>query len=156
MSKTIKIFDTTLRDGEQSPGAAMTQEEKIAIARTLDDMGVNIIEAGFPFANPADFEAVKAISNIVKNATICGLARAKKTDIEAAAQATAGAPQSRIHTSLISFHTRDPAFIWPEISRGCGGWPPPILRAGAAPRLVVFTPASPTRPARGSAACPHE
>ena len=100
MMKTIKIFDTTLRDGEQSPGAAMTQEEKVAIAHTLDEMGVDIIEAGFPFANPADFEAVKAISAVVKNATVCGLARAMKKDIEAAGKATSGAAQSRIHTFI--------------------------------------------------------
>lgn len=72
----VLIFDTTLRDGEQSPGATMTHEEKLEIAELLDDMGVDIIEAGFPIASEGDFRAVSEIAQRSKNATICGLARA--------------------------------------------------------------------------------
>jgi len=83
MTDKIKIFDTTLRDGEQSPGATMNAAEKILIAETLDKMGVDIIEAGFPFLSPGDFEAVTAISKILKNSIPCGLSRASKKDIDA-------------------------------------------------------------------------
>ena len=72
----VVIFDTTLRDGEQSPGASMTLEEKIQVAELLDEMGVDIIEAGFPIASNGDFEAVSEIAKVVKNAVVCGLARA--------------------------------------------------------------------------------
>ena len=78
----VRIFDTTLRDGEQSPGAAMTHEEKLEVAALLDEMGVDIIEAGFPIASNGDFEAVSAISATVKNAVVCGLSRAGFKDIE--------------------------------------------------------------------------
>jgi len=81
------IFDTTLRDGEQSPGCSMNLEEKLRMASLLDEMGVDVIEAGFPIASPGDFEAVQAIASTVKNATVCGLSRAKKGDIEASAEA---------------------------------------------------------------------
>ena len=74
MKDQLIIFDTTLRDGEQSPGASMTQEEKIRIARLLEKMRVDIIEAGFPAASPGDFEAVKAVSSVIKDSTVCGLA----------------------------------------------------------------------------------
>ena len=85
MSKQrLIIFDTTLRDGEQSPGASMTQEEKIRIALMLEKMQVDVIEAGFPIASPGDFESVKAIAQIVKDSTICGLARALDKDIDRA------------------------------------------------------------------------
>src|ERR1700682_5111999 len=80
----VRIFDTTLRDGEQSPGAAMTHEEKIEVAALLDEMGVDIIEAGFPIASNGDFEAVSAIAKQVKSATVCGLARAGFKDIDRA------------------------------------------------------------------------
>src|SRR6185312_10794917 len=82
--KKIKIFDTTLRDGEQSPGAAMTHEEKLRIAELLDEMGVDIIEAGFPISPPGDFKAVSEITKIVKRASVCGLARAGFKDIDRA------------------------------------------------------------------------
>jgi 2-isopropylmalate synthase len=96
----IKIFDTTLRDGEQSPGAAMTHEEKLRIAELLDEMGVDIIEAGFPISSPGDFKAVSEIAKIVKRATVCGLARAGFKDIDRAGEALKGAVQPRIHTFI--------------------------------------------------------
>lgn len=96
----IIIFDTTLRDGEQAPGATMNLEEKILIAKTLEKMGVDVIEAGFPAASNGDFEAVNRIAQSIKNSTICGLARAKKSDIERTAQAVKAAARPRIHTFL--------------------------------------------------------
>jgi len=96
----IIIFDTTLRDGEQSPGCSMNLEEKLKMARLLDDMGVDIIEAGFPVASPGDFEAVHEIAKMVKNAVVCGLSRAKKSDIEASADAIKPAKRKRIHTFI--------------------------------------------------------
>ncbi len=99
----IIIFDTTLRDGEQSPGATLNVEEKLTIARQLARLGVDVIEAGFPFASPGDFEAVSKIAQQVgtpDGPTICGLARATKPDIEAAAKALSAAAKPRIHTFL--------------------------------------------------------
>jgi 2-isopropylmalate synthase len=101
MSKQrLIIFDTTLRDGEQSPGASMTQEEKIRIALMLEKMQVDVIEAGFPIASPGDFESVKAIAQIVKDSTICGLARALDKDIDRAGEAVKLANSGRIHTFI--------------------------------------------------------
>ncbi|MBT4922730.1 MAG: 2-isopropylmalate synthase [Rickettsiales bacterium] len=100
MANNIKIFDTTLRDGEQAPGATLTLNEKIAIAELLDLMNVDIIEAGFAIASQGDFEAVKKIAETVKNATICSLARAKSIDIERAAEAIKPAANGRIHTFI--------------------------------------------------------
>ncbi len=96
----VLIFDTTLRDGEQSPGATMTHEEKIEVAKLLDEMGVDIIEAGFPIASNGDFEAVSEISRLVKNAVVCGLARANPNDIDRAAEAVRAAKRPRIHTFI--------------------------------------------------------
>ncbi len=96
----VRIFDTTLRDGEQSPGAAMTLEEKIEVAEFLDVMGVDIIEAGFPISSPGDFEAVSEISKRVRNATVCGLARAGFKDIDRAGEAVKAAKKPRIHTFI--------------------------------------------------------
>jgi len=96
--RTIKIFDTTLRDGEQSPGASMNVDEKIQLAKQLVRLGVDIIEAGFPIASPGDFEAVKRIANEVRGTTIAGLARAKEEDIKRAWEAVKDAPEHRIHT----------------------------------------------------------
>lgn len=96
----VIIFDTTLRDGEQAPGATMNLEEKLLIAKTLEKMGVDVIEAGFPIASNGDFEAVNKIAKTIKNSTICGLARAKKSDIARAAEALKPAPRPRIHTFL--------------------------------------------------------
>jgi 2-isopropylmalate synthase len=100
MSDQIIIFDTTLRDGEQSPGCSMNLEEKLRMAKLLEDLGVDVIEAGFPIASPGDFEAVQAISRLVKNSVIAGLSRATKKDIEASAAAIADAPRKRIHTFI--------------------------------------------------------
>jgi 2-isopropylmalate synthase len=96
----VIIFDTTLRDGEQSPGASMNLDEKIRIAQTLENMGVDVIEAGFPIASPGDFEAVNRIAKIVVNSTVCGLARATKGDIDRAAEALRPAARRRIHTFI--------------------------------------------------------
>ena len=96
----IKIFDTTMRDGEQSPGASMNIEEKLKIATALEDLGVDIIEAGFPAASKGDFAAVSEISKKIKNTSICALSRASKTDIKAAADALKGAVAPRIHTFI--------------------------------------------------------
>src|SRR5262245_56606028 len=96
----VRIFDTTLRDGEQSPGAAMTLEEKLEVADVLDEMGVDIIEAGFPIASNGDFEAVSLISGRVKNAVVCGLSRAGFKDIDRAGEALRKAARSRIHTFI--------------------------------------------------------
>ena len=96
----IKIFDTTLRDGEQSPGASMNTEEKIKIATALEALGVDIIEAGFPAASKGDFNAVKEISAIIKESQICALSRASQSDIQSAADALKGAAQPRIHTFI--------------------------------------------------------
>jgi len=100
MTEKIYIFDTTLRDGEQSPGASMNLEEKIQIAEILADMKVDIIEAGFPIASNGDFEAVSEISKNIKGSTICGLARAKIGDIERAWDAVRHAESPRIHTFI--------------------------------------------------------
>ncbi|MDJ0779683.1 MAG: 2-isopropylmalate synthase [Gammaproteobacteria bacterium] len=94
------IFDTTLRDGEQSPGASMTREEKIRIARALELMKVDIIEAGFPIASEGDFESVRAVAEIIKDSTVCGLARAKPADIDRAGEAIRPANSGRVHTFL--------------------------------------------------------
>ncbi|MDE1148444.1 MAG: 2-isopropylmalate synthase [Azospirillaceae bacterium] len=99
-SDRVIIFDTTLRDGEQSPGASMNLEEKIRIAQTLEEMGVDVIEAGFPAASNGDFEAVREVGRVVRNATIAGLARAHRNDIERAAEALKGAARKRIHTFI--------------------------------------------------------
>ncbi|MEM9784444.1 MAG: 2-isopropylmalate synthase, partial [Pseudomonadota bacterium] len=96
----VKIFDTTLRDGEQSPGASMTLEEKLQIAAILDEMGVDIIEAGFPIASEGDFEAVSEIAKVTKRATIAGLARAKLPDIDRCWAAVQHAATPRIHTFI--------------------------------------------------------
>tara|TARA_R110002073_G_scaffold65408_13_gene163381 strand:- start:2840 stop:4411 length:1572 start_codon:yes stop_codon:yes gene_type:complete len=99
-SRMIRIFDTTLRDGEQSPGASMNLVEKLEVAQALADLGVDIIEAGFPIASPGDFEAVKQIAQTVRGSTICGLARCNDKDIDAAWEAVKYAPQARIHVFL--------------------------------------------------------
>ncbi len=96
----ILIFDTTLRDGEQAPGAAMNHEEKLLIAKALDKMGVDVIEAGFPASSQGDFNAVSQIARTVKNSIVCGLARAKKSDIERTAEALKDADKPRIHTFI--------------------------------------------------------
>ena len=96
--RTVKIFDTTLRDGEQSPGAAMNIGEKLQIAKQLARLGVDIIEAGFAISSPGDFEAIKTISGEVEGPVICSLARAKEEDIKRSWEAIKDAPKKRIHT----------------------------------------------------------
>lgn len=99
-NRNIQIFDTTLRDGEQVPGCKLDTKEKLTIAARLDEMGVNVIEAGFPISSPGDFASVKEIAKIVKNATVCGLSRAVEKDIEVAAEALRSAKHPRIHTGI--------------------------------------------------------
>ena len=96
----LVIFDTTLRDGEQSPGASMTKDEKVRIAKALEKLGVDVIEAGFAVSSQGDFDAVQAIANTIRESRICSLSRAVKGDIEAAAEALNGAEQARIHTFI--------------------------------------------------------
>ncbi len=100
MSERIKIFDTTLRDGEQSPGASLTSDQKVAIAKQLEKLGVDVIEAGFPISSPEDFKSVKDVAGVIKTATVCGLARAVEKDIDAAAKALKKARHGRIHTFI--------------------------------------------------------
>jgi 2-isopropylmalate synthase len=99
-SNRVVIFDTTLRDGEQSPGASMNLDEKLRIAAVLEEMGVDVIEAGFPIASNGDFEAVREVSKAVKSSSVAGLARAAKRDIDRAWEALAGAKRPRIHTFI--------------------------------------------------------
>lgn len=96
----IIIFDTTLRDGEQSPGAAMTKEEKIRIARQLEKLGVDVIEAGFAAASPGDFDAISEIAKVIKTSTVCSLARASENDVRRAGEAIQHAAKGRIHTFI--------------------------------------------------------
>ena len=96
----VQIFDTTLRDGEQVPGCKLDTNQKLIIAERLDLLGVDVIEAGFPISSPGDFISVEEISKLVKNATVCGLTRAVKKDIEVAAQALKHAVKPRIHTGI--------------------------------------------------------
>ena len=101
MSKEkLIIFDTTMRDGEQSPGASMTKDEKLRIARQLERMHVDVIEAGFPAASDGDFEAVKAVASVIKDSTICGLARANEKDVRRCGEAVRGARSPRVHTFI--------------------------------------------------------
>jgi 2-isopropylmalate synthase len=100
MTDKLIIFDTTLRDGEQSPGASMTKDEKLRIARQLEKLGVDVIEAGFAAASPGDFEAVKAVAETVKHSTVCSLARASENDVRRAGEAIRPAKSGRIHTFI--------------------------------------------------------
>ncbi len=100
MKDKLYIFDTTLRDGEQSPGASMNREEKVQVAKALEKLRVDVIEAGFPVASRGDFEAVKAVAEAVRDSTVCGLARTGEQDIDAAAGALKPAASSRIHTFI--------------------------------------------------------
>ena len=100
MKDKLIIFDTTLRDGEQSPGASMTRDEKVRIAKALERLRVDVIEAGFPVASQGDFEAVQAVAAAIKESTVCGLARALEKDIDRAGQALKEASSSRIHTFI--------------------------------------------------------
>lgn len=99
-NSNVQIFDTTLRDGEQVPGCKLNTEQKLIIAKQLDNLGVDIIEAGFPVSSPGDFKSVQEISKIVKNAIVCGLTRSVKNDIKVAAEALQYAKRPRIHTGI--------------------------------------------------------
>ena len=96
----VLIFDTTLRDGEQVPGCKLNTSEKLELALQLENIGVDIIEAGFPISSPGDFESVVAIARTIKDVTICALSRAVHKDIEVAAQALRYAKRPRIHTGI--------------------------------------------------------
>ena len=100
MSDQLIIFDTTLRDGEQSPGASMTKDEKLRIARQLERLKVDVIEAGFAASSNGDFDAVQAIANAIKDSTVCSLSRANDRDISRSAEALKGAKRGRIHTFI--------------------------------------------------------
>ena len=96
----VHIFDTTLRDGEQVPGCKLNTEQKLHIASRLDELGVDVIEAGFPISSPGDFHSVEEISKLVSNASVCGLTRAVPKDIDVAAEALKHAKKPRIHTGI--------------------------------------------------------
>src|SRR6056297_2822783 len=98
--RKVKIFDTTLRDGEQSPGASLTIKEKVVMAKQLARLGVDAIEAGFPIASEGDFEAVKAVAQSVSGPSVCGLARANQKDIQRCWEAVKYAEKPRIHTFI--------------------------------------------------------
>src|SRR4051812_24096985 len=100
MKEPLIIFDTTMRDGEQSPGASMTKEEKLRIARQLERLRVDVIEAGFAASSPGDFDAVQAVSGLIKDSIVCSLARANDRDIARAAEAVKPARRRRIHTFI--------------------------------------------------------
>ncbi|MFM7185653.1 MAG: 2-isopropylmalate synthase, partial [Planctomycetota bacterium] len=100
MTRPIRIFDTTLRDGEQSPGASMNLAEKLEVAHALAQLGVDVIEAGFPIASPGDFESVREIARAVRGSAVCGLARCNDADIDRAWEALQSAEQPRIHVFL--------------------------------------------------------
>ncbi|HHC73204.1 MAG TPA: 2-isopropylmalate synthase [Thiotrichales bacterium] len=110
------IFDTTLRDGEQSPGASMTRDEKLRIAKALEKMRVDVIEAGFPIASPGDFEAVNAVARAIRESTVCGLARALDRDIDRAGEALEPAERRRIHTFIATspIHMREKLRMEPD------------------------------------------
>ncbi|MFQ5994740.1 MAG: 2-isopropylmalate synthase [Acidiferrobacterales bacterium] len=116
MNDNLIIFDTTLRDGEQSPGASMTQDEKVRIAKVLERMRVDVIEAGFPAASPGDFEAVKAVAQAITDSTVCALARAHDGDIEQAGEAIKPAKSGRVHTFIATspIHMRDKLRMEPD------------------------------------------
>ncbi|HET9121907.1 MAG TPA: 2-isopropylmalate synthase [Acidiferrobacteraceae bacterium] len=116
MSESLIIFDTTLRDGEQSPGASMTRDEKVRIARTLERMRVDVIEAGFPIASVDDFEAVRAVAEAVRESRVCALARAVTRDIDRAGEAIRLAAAPRIHTFIATspIHMRDKLRMQPD------------------------------------------
>jgi 2-isopropylmalate synthase len=99
-SEKVEIFDTTLRDGEQVPGCKLNTEQKLIIAEKLDELGVDVIEAGFPISSPGDFHSVSEISKLIKNAKVCGLTRANQKDIDTAAEALKFAKRPRIHTGI--------------------------------------------------------
>jgi len=117
MTDTVIIFDTTLRDGEQSPGASMTEAEKIELAKALERLRVDVIEAGFPASSPGDFAAVQAVAREIKDSIVCGLARALPSDIQAVYDATKSAQRRRIHTFIATspIHMQFKLKMQPEV-----------------------------------------
>ncbi len=99
-AKRIQIFDTTLRDGEQVPGCKLDRDQKLRLAERIEELGADVIEAGFPISSPGDFKSVQEIGKLIKNATVCGLSRAVKEDIKVAAEALSTAKRPRIHTGI--------------------------------------------------------
>ncbi len=141
----VLIFDTTLRDGEQAPGCSMNIEEKLLLARQLEKLGVDVIEAGFPIASPGDFESVRRVANEVRGPIICGLARTGFEDIDRVGEALAGAERARIHTFIATseIHMRDklqmgPDRVLDEVSRA-------VERARRYTDDVEFSPEDATR-----------
>ena len=148
MSRQITIFDTTLRDGEQSPGCSMNLDEKLEVAQALVDLGVDVIEAGFPIASPGDFEAVREIADTVRGATICGLARCNEKDIDRAWRSAAAAAQDRAD-SRVSRHERDSPRIQAAHGQGRNRRPGRRGReagARASPTTSSFRPKTPPAP----------
>ena len=131
MSKHIKIFDTTLRDGEQSPGCSMNLKEKLDVAAHLEQLNVDIIEAGFAISSKGDFEAIKAIAQQAKTARICSLCRSVKKDIELAADSVKPAKHSRIHTFIATspIHMEHKLKMSPEtvLNHAVEAWPETAL-----------------------------
>src|SRR5258706_11971740 len=117
MKDHLIVFDTTLRDGEQSPGASMTQDEKVRIALALERLKVDVIEAGFAVASPGDFAAVQAVAREVKDSIVCSLSRVSAEDIDRAAEALKPAKRSRIHTFVATspIHMREKLRMEPEV-----------------------------------------
>ncbi len=124
MQDHLIIFDTTLRDGEQSPGASMTRDEKVRIAKVLEKMKVDVIEAGFPAASSGDFESVQAVAGAIKDSTICALARAIQGDIDRAAAAVEASTSARIHTFIATspIHMKEKLRMTPEQVLEQAGW----------------------------------
>jgi len=131
MADKLIIFDTTLRDGEQSPGASMTRDEKLRIARQLERLRVDVIEAGFAASSNGDFDCVKSIASAIKESTVCSLARANDRDIARAAEALAGAANARIHIFLATVHC-----TW---KRNCGCRPIRCLSRPSNPSAMPAT-----------------
>ena len=150
----VIIFDTTLRDGEQSPGCSMNLGEKLEMARALADLGVDVIEAGFPIASPGDFESVRAIAGQVRGPVICGLARCNPADIDRAAEAVKDAARPRVHVFLATsaIHREFKLRMTPARGGPAGG-----RGRRSAPATGSPTSSSPrrTRPAPNSTSCPR-
>ena len=141
----IRIFDTTLRDGEQSPGATMTHDEKLEIAGLLDEMGGDIIEAGFPAASPAEFDNVQAVARRVRGPGICGLARAVPGDVDAAIAALESADRPRIHVFVNSSDMQLARQLGKDRNQVRAMAEAMVARARAAVDDVEFSPMDATR-----------
>ena len=153
MADHLIIFDTTLRDGEQSPGASMTREEKLRIARQLERLRVDVIEAGFPASSNGDFEAVHAIAEAIRDSTVCGLARANENDIARCGEAIKPARSGRIHTFIASspIHMQMKLRMSPDAGARAGG-EGGRLGARATPTTSSSRPRTPGAPSPTSCA----